>query len=453
MAAPASSKFQLAREEFAWTTCLMTKTATFLPVLIALTGAVSTADPALTIYNGGFAVVRDTVPLELNAGITSVKYAGATAKLEPDSVILRDPTGKTPFHILEQSYRNDPATQSFLLSLFEGKVIEFETETDDGGPAVVSGKVVRSGHQAIQPDDSTPAMEPIIEVAGKLRFGLPGTPIFPSLGDDTILKPTLVWQVQAAAPAKLAAELAYVTQGFTWKADYNLVLPEQGDVGDIAGWVTVQNQSGTSFTNARLKLMAGEVEKVAPPSTPREEAMAVTTRVFEEPASEGPSEKPFDEYHLYTLPRPTTLRDAETKQVEFTRAAGVKTSRIYSFNGAGEVHIMPMGFNSEPGPAYGEKPRVFTELEFKNSAENRLGIPLPGGRLRVYRRDGEQLEFVGEQNIEHTPKDELVRVKLGAAFDLVGERQQVDFQSDEGRKMADESFEIKVRNRSERPVE
>jgi hypothetical protein len=295
-------------------------------------------------------------------------------------------------------------------------------------------------------------MEPIIELAGKLRFGLPGTPIFPVArgrhhpAADARLAGASRSASEALGRVGLRHSGPHVESGLQSRS------PEQGDIGDIAGWVTVQNQSGTTFQNARLKLMAGEVEKVHHPE--RREAEAHSAMLEMVPGGAGEvEEKAFDEYHLYTLPRATTLRDAETKQVEFTRAAGVKTSRVYSFDGAGPVHIFPTDFNPDPNPVGVRKPKVVTELEFKNSAENRLGVPLPAGRLRVYRRDGEQLEFVGEQNIEHTPKEELVRVKLGAAFDLVGERQQVDFQSDEARRMADESFEIKLRNRSERAVE
>lgn len=417
-------------------------------VAILLRTIACAAEPALTIYNGGFAVVRDTVALDLKPGANTVRYSGATARLEPDSVILRDPTGKIPLVIHEQNYRNDPASQSFLLSLFEGKQIDFEIVHGDK-KEIVPGRIIRSGHNAVEPGEEAERGDqhaPIIEVGGHIRFDLPGTPLFPSLGDDTILQPTLIWDLQSAGAAKVDAELAYVTEGFNWKADYNLVAPEKGDAADLAGWVTVSNESGKTFTNARLKLMAGEVHKIARPGKAAMRSMAVSdAEVAEEAQVE---EKAFDEYHLYTLPRPTTLRDRETKQVEFTRATNVKTQRIHSFDATGPIHIMRNGFNPDPEPPFGGKPKVVTQLELKNTAENHLGIPLPAGRLRVYRRDGEQLEFVGEDNIEHTPRDETVRVTIGAAFDLVGERKQTNFESDEGRRQADESFAIELRNRS-----
>ncbi len=220
------------------------------------------AQPALTIYNQDFAVVRDTVPLNLKAGVNSVTYAEATARVEPDSVILRDPGGKHSLQILEQNYRNDPVSQALLLSLFEGKTIDFEnirmkdnTQTRE----IIRGKIIRSG---FVPGGN--AEQPIIEVNGKLQFSLPGMPLFPDLGDDTILKPALNWLLQSDKPGKFDAEIGYITGGFTWEADYNLVSPEKGDMVDLVGWVTMNNQSGKTFRDAKIKLMAGDVNRIQP---------------------------------------------------------------------------------------------------------------------------------------------------------------------------------------------
>src|SRR5208282_4424529 len=177
-----------------------------------LAPAIVTAEPALTIYNQNFAVVRDTVPLDLQAGVNAVRYAGATAQVEPDSVILRDPTGKRALQILEQNYRNDPVSQPLLLSLFEGQTIDFQNlrlEDNTQTREIIHGKIIRSGYvPGGQPQD------PIIEVNGKLQFSLPGMPLFPDLGDDTILKPAFNWVLQSSAPGKFDAEIGYVTAGF-----------------------------------------------------------------------------------------------------------------------------------------------------------------------------------------------------------------------------------------------
>src|ERR1039458_3674138 len=292
--------------------------------------AVFGAEPALTIYNQDFAVVRDTVPLDLKSGVNNVRYADATARVEPDSVILRDPAGKHSLQIWEQNYRNDPVTQELLLSLFEGKTIDFQNfrlKDNTQVRELIPGKIIRSGYVP-----GGGSEQPIIEVNGKLQFALPGTPLFPDLGDDTVLKPTLNWLLQSDKPGKFDAEVSYITGGFTWEADYNLVSPEKGDTVDLIGWVTMNNQSGKTFRDAKIKLMAGDVNKIQP----RNYRQAVTRLATYEGVNEAPAvtEKAFDEFHLYSLARPTTLLDRETKQVEFVRATEVKAESIYLYDGA-----------------------------------------------------------------------------------------------------------------------
>src|ERR1022692_3043765 len=213
------------------------KNLTFTMLLAAAFSAA--AEPALTIYNQNFAVVRDSVPLDLKAGANPVIYSGATAQVEPDSVILRDPAGQHSLQILEQNYRNDPVSEPLLLSLFEGKTIDFEklrmkdnTETRE----LIPGKIVRSGYVP-----GGEAQSPIIEVNGKMQFSLPGTPLFPDLGDDTVLKPAFNWLLQSDSAGKFDAEVGYVTGGFEWSASYNLVSPEKGDQVDFVGWITMKN--------------------------------------------------------------------------------------------------------------------------------------------------------------------------------------------------------------------
>jgi hypothetical protein len=292
------------------------------------------AQPPLTIYNQDFAVVRQPLSLDLQRGANEVRVTDITAHMEADSVILRDPAGKRAIQILEQNYRADPISQGLLLSLYEGKEIQFLVRKQDTDE-IVSGRIIRSGyvpHQSgMQRYGQQYAMQqrayaygeagqPIIEVDGKLRFSLPGEPLFPALTDDTILKPTLHWVLETDKAGKLDAELSYVTGGMSWEADY-----------------------GTQ-----------------------------------------------------------------------------------------------------------SNPKVWVMREFKNSKENHLGVPLPRGRMRFYRRDDDgQLEFTGENLIDHTPRDETVRVYTGDAFDLVGERRRTDYRIDTERHWLDESFEIKVRNRKE----
>ena len=217
-------------------------------------------EAALTIYNGNFAVVRQGIRLDLQKGFTQTSFSDVAGLLEPDSVVLRDPAGKYQLQVLEQNFRNDPLSQGLLLYLDEGKTIQFRRETSHG-PELVDGKILRSGYE---PASHSWNGQPIIESEGKIIFNLPGQPLFSSLGQDTILKPTLSWSLQSDAPGPLNAELSYITNGMTWEASYNLVAPPKGDILDMVGWVTMKNDSGKEFDNARVKLMAGDVNKMSP---------------------------------------------------------------------------------------------------------------------------------------------------------------------------------------------
>ncbi|MGD0088045.1 MAG: hypothetical protein ABSC24_13055 [Verrucomicrobiota bacterium] len=429
----------------------MKKSISLLPIAIALSCAAATAQPALTIYNQNFAVVRDTVPLDLHSGVNNVRYADATAQVEPDSVILRDPTGQHSLQILEQNYRNDPVTQELLLSLFEGKTIDFETlrlKDNTQDREIIPGKIIRSGYVP-----GGEPVQPIIEVNGKLQFSLPGQPLFPDLGDDTVLKPTLNWLMQSDKPGKFDAEVGYVTGGFTWSASYNLVSPEKGDNVDLVGWITMNNQSGRTFRDAKIKLMAGDVNRIQPGGYPMARAGMVKMMTQEAMDAPAVTEKAFDEFHLYSIARPTTLRDRETKQVEFVHAEKVFAPTIYLYDGAPSYRFYG-GLNYDQGYGTEGNKKVQVMREFVNAETNQLGIALPAGKLRFYRRDdGGQLQFVGEDEIDHTPRNETIRVTTGNAFDLVGERRQTNFRVDTGDKWMDESFEIKLRNRKHEPVE
>ena len=421
--------------------------------------ATASSQPALTIYNQNFFVAREYLPLDLKSGVNHVDYAGIAAHVEPDSVILRDPSGRA-LQVLEQNYRNDPVSQELLLSFYEGKTIEFLVQPGQ----IVKGRVVRSGYvpsSSYGQGYQQPAYsQPIIDVDGVLRFGLPGQPLFPALSGDSILKPTLGWQLQADRPGAFQAELSYVSGGMNWHADYNLVVSDgssgQSNLVDLVGWITMQNQSGKTFENAQIKLMAGDINKLVAGGLPMAKAAPVAMRMADEAMAQPVREKSFDEFHLYTLERATTLHDQETKQVEFVSATGVRSQRLYVYDGA---QIAQYGYyNPEQirqDPTYGTQsnPKVWVMQEFKNSEANHLGLPLPKGRLRFYRRDTDgHLEFIGENSIDHTPKDETLRLYTGNAFDVVGERKRTNYHVESSQRWMDESFEIHVRNHKKDPV-
>lgn len=427
----------------------------------------SAADPALTIYNQNFAVIRESVPLDLKAGINHVRQTGLTAQVEPASVILRDPAGKAALQILEQNYLANPVSMQALLSLYEGKNIEFQL--NDG--KIVSGRIIRAGAGPVPAGpNQAPAFvqavavrpnQALIESEGKLRFGLPGVPLFPGLSGDAILQPTMDWLIRTDRPAKIDAELGYITGGFNWKADYNIVSAEDSDMVQLIGWVTIDNRSGKLFENARIALMAGDVNKLQPRNEINRFQMITSmgAAVGGFPGAPPVEEKTFDDYHLYTLQNATTLADGETKQVEFLRANQVATKRIYVYDGAQINYGQYQNWNYDQirnNPEYGTQsnPRVWVMREFVNNDANRLGMPLPQGNLRFYRRDTNgRLEFTGENEIRHTPKGETIQVYTGAAFDVVGERRRTDFQIDHARRTIDEAFEIRVRNHKREGVD
>src|SRR3569833_2230542 len=288
---------------------------------------------------------------------------------------------------------------------------------------------------------------PIIEVDGKIQFSLPGMPLFPELTDDSILKPAFDWTIRADQSGPVDAEVGYVTGGLGWKADYNVVADDGSDDVDLVGWITMDNHSGHTFENARVKLMAGDVNKIQWQMSMFRDLDYATKEMPTD--SLAVREKPFEDYHLYTLNRPTTLRDGELKQVQFTAAAHVHTKRLYVYDGA-MIDEGQAGWNERDIrflPSYGTlcNPKVWAMREIVNSDANHLGIPLPKGRLRFYRKDNDgQLEFTGENDIDHTPNDETLRLYTGNAFDITGERTQTDCELNSV--YGEESFTIKLRN-------
>ena len=446
-----------------------------VPILAALAvSSVVHAQTQLTIYNQNFATVKETRTLELQRGENEVRVTDITAHLEPDSVVVRDLKRPDALRVLEQNYESDPLSEGLLLRRSEGKLLEFEIVLPQTGEKkIVKGKVLRSGYvphsaamqrygqqYAYQQMDLANAQtggEPIVEVDGKIQFGLPGKPLFEALDPKAFLKPTLLWRLWADQAGKHETEFSYLTGGMRWEANYNAVAPENGDTFDLIGWVTLENMSGKDFENASVKLMAGDVARVQPEQQ-NGVMFGAADAVSIVNGAPAVTEKTFDEYHLYTLPRPTAVLDREIKQVEFVRAANVPAKRIFVYDGF-KVDPRYQGwdyFNIRQQADYGttSNPKVWVMLEFKNAEQSHLGMPLPKGKVKVYRRDTDgRNEFIGEDQIDHTPKDETVRVYTGNAFDVVGERRQTSFKLDSNGHWADESFEIKLRNHKPQKIE
>ena len=415
----------------------------------------------LTIYNQDFAVARTTVPLDLHSGETEVLTTRVTSMLEPDSVILRDPSSHHAFKVMEQNYDAAVVTQQWMLEKFEGQTIDFEVQGAGGvdpatgmprppQPQIIKGRIVRAGSQ------------PLIEVDGHLQFSLPGMPLFPASTDGLLLKPTLRWQIESAKAAQFPAELDYITRGMSWQATYNVVVPESKDVtgpelADILGWVTINNTSGSDFDKATIQLMAGDVAKIIN-SNGIMGGMGYAMKAMEmdQMAAAPPqvTQKAFDDFHLYDLHRTVSLRNGETKQVQFLEASGVTVQRTYQFNGNdSNFRNFYSGYHDENRANGASGTKVQIREEIRNAEANHLGMPLPSGRLRLYRRETSgQLQFVGESMIEHTAADQTVQVVSGEAFDLKAERRQTDFHVNNNGHTIDEAFEVVLSNAKDVPV-
>ena len=425
---------------------------------------------ALTIYNQDFAVVRRPVALDLKAGTNEVKETDVTAQVEPDSVVLRDVSGKRPIRVLEQNYDGSLRVQAQMLAKFEGKTIDFVVPTATGEPKIVAGKIVRAGavpqfdlidrygqnyfYQSQQQFGGQ--QEPLIEVDGKLRYGLPGTPLFPSDAQGLTLRPTLRWLIASDKPAKFTAELDYITRGLRWDASYNIVSPEQDGAGgqklEIVGWVNATNESGSDFNNVSLQLMAGDISKLLNGNGGMAMARAISVNAATLNSLSGEqqqiTQKNFDEYHLYDLHRTTSLRDHESKQIEFLTAIDVPAERVYVYDGfkIDQQYGQYLQWDRENiGGSVNRK--VWVMQEFKNSEANHLGMPLPKGRMRFYRRDSDgSLQFTGENTIDHTPRDEMVRVYTGNAFDITGDRTRSEFNIRQQDRTIVESYKVTLKN-------
>ena len=439
--------------------------AVLIPVLSA--PAQEPQPVALTIYNQNFAVARTFINLDLHSGINEITSSEVTSRLEPDSVVLRDPLGKRTIHVVEQNYDSAVVSQEWLLQKYEGKTIDFQVATPQG-TKIVPGRIIRAGffRQAEYSFDGQmlngQSAQPLIEVDGRMQFQLPGTPLFPSATDGLLLKPTLRWQINSETNARFSAELAYITGGFDWAATYNVVAPSAFDVtGDekanFLGWVTIHNQSGTEFPQARIKLMAGDVAKLQPQQGGYgRNGPMMMAKAIDSLQESGVTQKAFDDFHLYDLNRTVTLRDGETKQLQFIDASGVALRRSYIYDGLG-AQLQPIyAGNVNQNQGYGldnGNRKVLIVEEIKNSETNHLGMPLPAGRVRLYRSDADgQMEFVGESLIDHTPGEETVKIPTGSAFDVKGSRRQTDFHVDYNKHMLDETFEIKLTNQKQQPV-
>lgn len=389
----------------------------------------------ITVYNSNLGLVRETRRLNLPAGRIALRFADVTAQIRPETVHLASLLSPAALRILEQNYQYDLLNPAKLLDKFVGKEItlvlrRFQSNSEIFEPVQATllsnnaGQVWRiNGQIVINPTN-------IVEMR------------FPDVPKNLVATPTLVWDVENRDAGAQTLEASYLTNGMNWRADYVLVVNADDTKGDVQGWVTLTNSSGATFEDARLQLVAGDVNRV---SEQRDYAVAGAMARKEMSESDF-KEQGFFEYHLYTLQRPTTIRDNETKQVSLLEAAGFDVKKEFVINGQRYYYT---NYNN-PGQPIKEKVGVF--IQFRNAQQNKLGMPLPAGTIRLYKKDssGNQ-QFIGEDKIDHTPKDEDVRVKVGDAFDIVAERKQTDYKVI-ARNVYEYAYEIKIRNHKDTAV-
>jgi hypothetical protein len=404
-------------------------------------GQLSTANLAQYGANlPGYALVRDARRMNLSQGIGELRFSDVAKRIDPTTVAfesLSDPAGT---RVIEQNYQYDLVDNAKLLDRYIGQTISV-TQVRGEKTETITGKLLSASGGLILQRDSGEVLT--LNNYSNIQF--------PALPGGLITKPTLVWKVSSKGGGAQDARVSYQTQGITWWSDYNVTMREQNGACemDLAAWVTLVNQSGGSYADAQLKLVAGEVNR-APAAAPQVAGYAMKAAREMDAASVAFTETSLSEYHLYTLGRRTDLPDNSTKQLELFPAAHAVACRKQLVFTAGPL---PWSYWSGPiqdqGYAATNKGTVGAYLEFDNKEANHLGMPLPGGRVRVNQanpNDG-TLEFVGEDIIKHTPRNETLRVKLGNSFDIVGERKQTSFRIDSSAKTIDESFEISVRNR------
>lgn len=411
------------------------------PVSTAVISAQAADDNlAITVYNEGSALVSDRRQFDINAGVSEIAFTDVAARIDPTSVhfqSLTDPEGTV---VLEQNYVYDLVNTQALLKKYLDQ--EIEVITTDGlsyGGTLLSG----SDNIILQDDDGRVQ---VINREATQQFS------FPELPDGLITRPSLVWLLSAEQAGTQDVEITYLTGGMSWQADYVLLLGQDDSSIDLDGWITLSNSSGATYENARLKLVAGDLQRVD------ETGRAAQDMVFameESAASAAVEEREFFEYHLYEIPRPVTVRDNESKQIEFVSAAGVPAEKFFVYDGLqcrNNYWYCYFGGYAQTDPTYGiaSNPKVMVMLEFDT---DNVEADLPRGRIRMYQQDidGAAL-LIGEQYIDHTPEGETLRLYVGDAFDIVGERIQTEFRNP-STYVIEEDFEITIRNHKDESVE
>jgi hypothetical protein len=363
---------------------------------------------AVTIYNENLALIKDVRRIALDSGPNRLALREVSAQMRPETALLRSLSHAGALRLIEQNFDFDLLTPAKLLEKYVGREVRIVKTHPQTGAESIEKAIVLAANNGV-----------VLRIGDRIETGLPGRIVYDGVPVNLRDKPTLVSELASARAGTQTVELSYLSGGLSWKADYVAELNEKDDALDLNGWVTLTNRSGTSYPGARLQLVAGDVNRV------REEmarsAKVGRTRAVPESRAADMAQETLFEYHLYTLQRPTTIENNQTKQVALLAGVGVPVHKELVLQGNDYYYRSSVG-------NLGQKMKVGVFVQFENREASRLGLPMPKGVVRVYKKDSAgNAQFVGEDRIDHTPKNERVRLKLGEAFDVTADKKQTDF--------------------------
>lgn len=413
------------------------KTSIFAVVILsaAAMAAETSQEAAITIYNDNFAVVKERREMAFEEGLNRVQFTGVAERIDPTSVNFLCVSAPEAVSILEQNYEYDLVNTQSLLKRYIDQPVSLQVKgSGSSGASLLTGVLSAAiGGDLILQDPDTGQMH-IVNMASVEQIRLDKKP------EDLLTRPTLVWLAKADAAGKQLCQVTYTTSGIGWKVDYSAVLNDKEDALDLSGWVTIDNQSGAAYNDATIKLIAGDVRRIQPPAPMlgRGEVMYARAAVAED---KGFEEKSFMEYHLYTLGRKSTIQNRQVKQIEL-----IDTARNVPVNKQFVYEVSMNDWRVQ------QRSKVQVKLEFENKEENQLGIALPKGKVRVFKKDpaDDTLEFVGEDEIDHTARKEKLSLYIGDAFDIVPEQKVINQQR--GDRYLTFTRSVEIRNRKEEPA-
>lgn len=364
---------------------------------------------AVTIYNEDLALVKDGRTLNLSNHLNALSFRDVSAQIKPETALLRSLLPNSSLQVLEQNFDFDLLTPQKMLEKYVGQQVSVIRTNPMTGAETEESATVLSAQDGV-----------VLKIGNRIETGIPGRIVYPSVPGKLKDRPTLTTQVQYKGPEQASLELSYLTAGLQWKTDYVAELSSKEDAIDLSGWVTLTNTSGTAYPNAKVQLVAGDVNRVREAIHPK--TMMMRAEVMSADAA-MPTEQGLLEYHLYTLPRATTIAENQTKQVALLSAQHIPAHKELILSGA-DYYYQGQYRDIE------KKQKVQVFVEFDNKESSKLGLPLPKGTMRVYKKDNDGMaQFVGEDHIDHTPKNDTVRLKLGNAFDVTADRVQTDFKN------------------------